>query len=336
MLTWHIEARELQLRYTWKIARNAADTKINLFVRVTDQWHLGMGEAAPNVRYSETPELLLTQFQSLLEKGLEYVRSLPDLQTLLAEQPVANALRFAVESAYVHFLCLQQRISVSQFLHLLPVEKVPTIFTLPIMAPELIGDFIQVNNLNRFHSLKVKVNQTEALALVQAAFAANPQPFIIDGNEAWTNPDDLVLFLQQVKDLPVLFVEQPLPASQSEEYRYLKKQSPFPIFADESVTDNPDFSLLRDQFHGVNMKLMKAGGYRNGLRLLAQTRAHGLGTMLGCMVETSLGIWGALQVSSQAQVCDLDGFLVVRDEPFGLVREDNGLLSAQTQVPDLP
>jgi L-Ala-D/L-Glu epimerase len=327
MLTWHIEAKQLALRYTWKISRNAADSKINLFVRVANQRHVGIGEAAPNTRYHETPELLLAQFQHLLNSGLEYVRSMPELQTLLELHPVGNALRFAVESAYVHFTCMRQRMAVSQFLGLAPAGAVPTIFSLPIMAPEQIGDFIAVNGLNRFHTLKVKVNQTDAAALVRAVACASPRPLIIDGNEAWTNPDDLLQLLQQLKNLPVLFVEQPLPAAEPEAYRYLKKYTPYDIFADESVTDQPDFPSLRDQFHGINMKLMKAGGYLNGVRILQETRAHGLKTMIGCMVETSLGIWSAMQLCQGVAYADLDGFLILKNEPFGIVKEQAGNLS---------
>lgn len=326
MLTWHIEAKQLTLRYTWKISRNASDSKTNLFVRVANRQHIGIGEAAPNSRYHETPELLLAQFQNLLNSGLEYVRSMTELQTLLELHPVANALRFAVESAYVHFTCMQQRVAVSQFLGLAPAGSVPTIFSLPIMAPELIGDFILVNGLNRFHALKIKVNQTAAAALVRAVAQASSRPLIIDGNEAWTNPDDLIQFLQELKDLPVLFVEQPLPADEQEAYRYLKKYTPYDIFADESVTDQPDFSSLRDQFHGINMKLMKAGGYLNGVRILQGTRAHGLKTMIGCMVETSLGIWSAMQLCQGVSYADLDGFLILKDEPFGIVKEQAGNL----------
>ena len=72
------------------------------------------------------------------------------------------------------------------------------------------------------------------------------------------------------------------------------------------------------------MMLLKAGGYQRGIELLRQTRAHGLVPMIGCMVETSLGIWSALQVSALADLHDLDGILIVRDEPFGLVREEAG------------
>ena len=100
-----------------------------------------------------------------------------------------------------------------------------------------------------------------------------------------------------------------------------------PLLADESVTDTADFAEIAQQFHGVNVKLMKAGGLRRGTELLRQTRAHGLIPMLGCMVETSVGIAAALQISALADVHDLDGFLIVRDEPFGLVAETAGALS---------
>jgi L-alanine-DL-glutamate epimerase-like enolase superfamily enzyme len=76
------------------------------------------------------------------------------------------------------------------------------------------------------------------------------------------------------------------------------------------------------------VKLMKAGGYQRGIELLRHTRAHGLLPMLGCMVETSLGIWSALQISGLAEVHDLDGMLILRDEPFGLVQESEGQLSS--------
>ena len=326
MLSWHLETKELHLRYTWKIARNASDSKINLFVRVSDGPLWGMGEAAPNIRYQETPELLQQQFQNLLQQGLTHVPSLAELQDFLKFYPVANSLRFAVESAYVHLRCAQQNTSVSQFLGINPVSSVPTIFTLPIMPPDLIADFIRNNDLNRFQTLKVKVNKTDALALTQAAAAASNKPLIIDGNETWENPDEVLVFMQQLHGLPILFVEQPMPARNATEYQYLKKNSLYPLFADESVTDQPDFFSLRDQFHGVNMKLMKAGGYLNGLRILQKTQQQGLVPMIGCMVETSLGIWSAMQLCAGIRYADLDGFLILKDEPMGLAKEQAGYL----------
>ena len=73
MLRWHIESKPLQLKYTWKISRNSADIKTNLFIRVADKKHVGIGEAAPNSRYGESAEILTDQFESLVDSGLELV-----------------------------------------------------------------------------------------------------------------------------------------------------------------------------------------------------------------------------------------------------------------------
>src|SRR5688572_17521103 len=116
MLDWQIEARPLALRYTWKISRNASTTKTNCFVTVKSSNQQGMGEAAPNIRYNETPENLLLQFDQLKNAGLSEVKNMAGLQEILKAVKPANALRFAVESAYVHLLCKQQGVSVSRYL----------------------------------------------------------------------------------------------------------------------------------------------------------------------------------------------------------------------------
>jgi len=329
MLRWHIESKELHLRYTWKISRNSSDVKTNLFIRVADQQYVGIGEAAPNIRYGETAIALANQFSSLIDNGLELVRSLEDLQMLLSLHGVANALRFAVESAYIHYHCQRHHKSVSEFLGVALPVAVPTVFTLPIMEPDLIPDFIRDNNLNRFQTLKVKVNQENALDLIREVSKNSNCPLIIDGNEAWEEPDNLLQVQEQLEALPIVMIEQPMPANKVEEYIYLKQNSRYDLFADESVTNYADFDLIQKQFHGVNMKLMKAGGYLNGKHILDQARQHQLKTMIGCMVETSLGIWSAMQLCQGIGFADLDGFLILKDELFGIVQEREGKLFAR-------
>lgn len=326
MLRWHIESKPLHLKYTWKISRNSSDVKTNLFIRVADKRHVGIGEAAPNIRYGESAENLTDQFESLVDSGLELIRSLEDLQILLSLHLPSNSLRFAIESAYIHFVCQQQGISVSQFLGVTLPEEVATSFSLPIMDPAQVADFIRYHELNRFQALKIKVNQEEGLDLIRQVAANSNRPLIIDANEAWPEPDALLQFMEQLRPYPISFIEQPLPADRVEEYEYLKPRSPYDLFADESVTNRADFYQLRKQFHGINMKLMKAGGYLNGLKILEETRRNGLKTMVGCMVETSLGIWSAMQLCQGVNQADLDGFLILRDEPFGIVQEQEGKL----------
>jgi L-alanine-DL-glutamate epimerase-like enolase superfamily enzyme len=339
MPIWTLTPQLLPLRFTWKISRNASTTKTNLILRVHDDragGPVGMGEAAPNVRYGETPEGLQVEFAALQQAGLSKVHTEVELQEFLAAHPPAHALRFAIESAFVLWAAARAGQPVWQWLGVpKPASAVPTAFTLPIMEPGAVAGFVREQGMARFQILKVKVNQEGGFDLLRELVRVLPgRPLIIDGNEAWSDADSLLQFVERVGTLPglqVRLLEQPLPATHAPDYRYLHARSPWPVFADESVTDTADFEDIAQQFHGVNMKLMKAGGYRNGLRILRETQAHGLQTMLGCMVETSLGIWAALQVSGLAQVCDLDGFLILRDEPFGLVHEKAGQLYQHDQ-----
>ncbi|WP_151088911.1 enolase C-terminal domain-like protein [Hymenobacter baengnokdamensis] len=331
MTTWTLTAYELPLRFLWKISRNASASKTNLVLQATQAGTSGRGEAAPNVRYDETPALLQAQFDDLLAHGLAQVDTLADLTALLAARPVAHALRFALESALTHCLAARAGQPVWQWLGVPPPgPRVATAFTLPIMEPGEVAAFIAAQQAARFGLLKVKVNQEGALDLLRTVAAALPgRPLLVDGNEAWADADSLLRFLENAAAVPGLrlrLLEQPLPAALAADYRYLRPRVAVPLLADESVTDEADFAEIARQFHGVNVKLMKAGGYQRGIELLRQTRAHGLLPMLGCMVETSLGIWSALQISALADVHDLDGILVVRDEPFGLVQEQNGEL----------
>jgi len=331
MLTWTLTPLHLPLRYTWKISRNASTFKTNLLVQVAGAGHEGRGEAAPNVRYGETPDDLTAQFEQLQTLGLGQCETLPELTAFLNTHTPAHALRFALESAFVHREAARTGQQVGEWLGVAaPAGPVPTAASIPIMEPGEVAAFAQEQQLGRFPLLKVKVNRDGAVALLREVTRLFPgRPLIIDGNEAWTDVDSLRQSWEQIRQLPGLHVrllEQPLPATCSADYRALKGTLGCPVFADESVTDEADFADIARQFDGVNMKLMKAGGYLNGLRILRETRAHGLQTMLGCMVETSLGIWSALQISRLADVCDLDGFLILRDEPFGLVREQEGTL----------
>ena len=332
MPTWSLTPHLLALRYVWKISRNASTTKTNLLLHVAGHGQRGTGEAAPNVRYGETPELLQEQFAGLQANGLSAVASLAELDALLAAHPVAHALSFGLEAALVQWLAARAGQSVWHWLGVpAPAAAVPTAFSLPIMAPGAVAAFLREQDAGRFELLKIKVNQAEGLDLLREVARALPgHALLVDGNETWPDADSVLRFLAQAAALPGLhlrLLEQPLPAAQAADYRYLRPRSPVPLLADESVTDAADFSEIAQQFHGVNVKLMKAGGFRRGIELLRRTRAHGLLPMLGCMVETSVGIAAAIQISALAEVLDLDGFLIVKDEPFGLVEERGGGLS---------
>ena len=105
----------------------------------------------------------------------------------------------------------------------------------------------------------------------------------------------------------------------------MKQAAIFPVFADESVLNKPNFDALVEQFHGVNMKLMKAGSFVNGIRIIKEAKKRNLQTMVGCMVESTLGIQGAFYVAAITDYADLDGCLIVANEPYHLLEENEGM-----------
>lgn len=332
MLQWTLQHIRLDLKYTWKLSRNATDYKTNQLIEVRDGSVQGKGEVAPNIRYGETPENIELAFQLFVQHAPTEWIPIDAFDVLLQSLKLPNALRFGIESAYVHAYAAREKVAVSRLLKLEPMQAIETSFSLPIMPVAEIATFYERHQLHRFRRLKLKVSADTAHDLLEALMQVSNQPLIVDANEGWKDPDALIVFLQSLRNYPIDIIEQPMPADMGDAYQYVKPKSPFPIFADESVCDHADFTLLKHQFHGINMKLMKAGGYQNGIRLLNEARQHGMQTMVGCMVETSLGISCAMRLCHNVPFVDLDGFLIIKDEPFGLVAEAGGVLTSQDPI----
>ena len=320
-LNWTLEEKSLILKYNWKISRNESTSKKNFFIKVSDGENTGQGEAAPNIRFGETPETIQEAFKIFREENPQTPEG---VQKSCMGLP--NALSFAVESAYIHYLSTKANLSVSQFLNLPSPVPIATSYTLPIMETGEIAAFIKKYNLARFKSLKLKVNAENAVELTREVAKSSTQAIRIDANEAFKNPDRVLQMLELVKDINIAFIEQPFPATLVDEAIYLKKNSPIEIFADESITNNPNWVQIEACFHGINMKLMKAGGYYQGIKILQEAKKRNLKTMIGCMVETSLGISSALNISRLSDFFDLDGCFIIEQDPFQLIEEKTGML----------
>jgi L-alanine-DL-glutamate epimerase-like enolase superfamily enzyme len=325
MLTWSIQELTLPLKYSWKISRNESSFKTNFIITVTDGVYTSSGEVAPNIRYGETPALIFEKFNQI-QPSLLSINTLDELTQFIDSQSLFNSLRFGIESAYVHYLSRKNNIPVFQQLGLKKPGEVYTSYTLPIMEVGKVKDFINEYNLLRFKYLKIKIGQENGAELIEEVLRSSTVPLRIDANEAWQDVDSLLVFMEKYKKSNIQFFEQPLPSALKEEYKYLKKQSPFELVADESVTNHVDLEEIAAQFHGINMKLMKAGGYFNGIKILQDAKKQGLKTMIGCMVETSLGIFSAINLCNDINYIDLDGHFLIENEPFNMVSEQNGRL----------
>ncbi len=268
--------------------------------------------------------LLQKQFDNFLKTVPEQFQSGDALNEFLDQQKMANALRFAIESAWQHLEAGKKKISVPLQLNLPDPGSVYTSYTIPIMDPGKLIAFYKENNLSRFRYLKVKINTEEGFEIIRHLSGFSKQVILLDPNEAFKDVEECIYFLEKIKKFSIDLVEQPMPAGMDEEYRYLKKHTSFPLFADESILDHADFGELKRMFHGVNVKLMKAGGYHKAIQLLRKAREAGMKTMIGCMVETSLGISSGLHLCSLCDYADLDSFLLVKSEPFRMLEEEEG------------
>ena len=308
MLT--IKKIELPLKVVWKLSRNQTKIKENFIVSLNDE----IAEVAPNIRYGETSERILSEFEAFKALNLDASEVFSYLKTA----PICNSLKFALEAVYVHQ-------NLSNFIKLDVPKSVATSFSVPIMPIE--GIIPYVKGIAHYPSLKIKVNAAMATELVNEVCKAYAGPLRIDGNEAWDNLEDYLEFEKTLAGKNVEFIEQPFAAKDSHLYKELFPQSKYLLMADESIENVADFSELTTMFHGVNIKLMKAGGYFNAIELLQNARANGLKTMLGCMIETSCGIRSAMYLNSLGDFFDLDGHLLLQNDPYDFIRNEAGILS---------
>ncbi len=311
-LRYRVRPIELELKHTFRLSRGASDRRHNLVVEIESEGLVGYGEAAPIPRYAQDAESAHRAIDQMLSALQDPIDFEPELSRVaVADQPAAVA---AVDMALRDLQAKRQGVPWYQTQGLDPETIQPTSFTIGLDCPEVVVQ--KVREAAGFHALKVKMGLDNDREILAAARRATDQRLRVDANEGWTL-HDAQQRLDQLVELGVELVEQPLPAGELAAMRELKRTSPLPLFADESVQSLEDIPRLAEAFDGVNIKLMKCGGMGPALEMIAAARRHGLQVMLGCMVESSLGISAAVQLSPLVDFVDLDGNLLIRNDPFG-------------------
>lgn len=326
-MKWSLEEIELPLKFNWKLSRNETHVKHNFIVRLEVGDLTACGEVAFNSRYEETRERVLKEFEEFQRDFPEDVDSVEDVMKFCSSRDFCKSLRFGVESAFVHYMALATDRSVPELLGVPFMSSASTSFSLPVLETSEIEGFIQEHGLARFDVLKLKVNKESALSSVETVCNAFSGKIRIDGNECWETAQEVLDFIGGISDLGrIEFLEQPIRADCHNEAKKLREQSPVMLIADESLTSQDVTEYYAERFHGVNIKLMKAGSYMKAVLQLRQARELGLKTMVGCMVETSLGISSALNICYGTDFLDLDGCLLLKKDPFNLILEEKGKL----------
>ena len=304
----------LELAETFTIARGSQDTADVVEVEIRHEGVSGFGEAAPIERYGESAESALAYVQDVAaELGDDPFALEEVMRGLPAGQLAARA---AIDAA-LHDLC--GKLLGEPVWRLLGLEPTgpPTSWTIVLADPdEMARKAERADASGRFRRLKLKLGGRDGLDVerVRAVRGVSEVPLQVDVNEYWTLEEALEA-LPQLDELGVEYCEQPLPADDPGG-AVLRKASPIPIYVDEDCHTLADVSACAAIAHGINIKLAKSGGIREGVRMAHAARALGLGVMLGCMIESGLGIAAGAAMASLCDHVDLDGNLLLARDPW--------------------
>jgi len=331
-LRFEFERVELPLADTFTISRGSTDVAENVLVRVTDDASdadvVGVGAAAPSAHYGETAGTV----DAVLPDLAAAVADVDPLQLRRVEAACRRAVndnpaaRAAVSIATHDLVAKRLNVPLYRLLGLDPTAAPDTSFTIGLDTAERVREKAAAAAEAGYGILKVKLGTDRDRELVAAVREGAPDATLrVDANEAWT-PKEAVRKCEWLADAGVEFVEQPVPASDPEGLRYAYEHSPLPIAVDESCVTASDVPRVADRADVVVCKLMKCGGVQAARDLFAAARAHGLETMLGCMVESSAAIAAGAHLAPLCDYVDLDGSLLLADDPFdGPVREGGAI-----------
>ena len=318
---------DLKLRHTFQIAREIRDVQNNIIVLLKDENGItGLGEAAPISFFGEDVKSgteVLTQSVDLLKNADPF--HIEDITGSLKNKfPKDTAARAAIDIAIHDFIGKKLKIPLYKLLGLNRKEVKTTSFTIGIDTLEKMCK--KVDEAKDFPILKIKVGIKNDLEILKELRKITKAVFRVDANTGWT-VDEAIKKLNIIEELGVELVEQPFPVGSIEALKKIRRHVKIPVFADEDVKNSGDIPALSDAVDGINIKLMKCGGIREALRMISTARAHGLKIMIGCNIESSVSITAAAHLTPLVDYADLDGHLLVTNDPYIGVTVDKGKLT---------
>jgi L-alanine-DL-glutamate epimerase-like enolase superfamily enzyme len=332
-LNTSFERVSLPLDRPFGISRGTTETVENIVVRIDDGEYTGLGAAAPTAYYGETP----TTVEALLPDLLVYVEQADDLMNFdaiyqeLNEHVGDNPAAKAAVSIALHDLAAKRLdLPLYRLFGLDPAQSVTSSFTIGLADPDEMREKARDAVEEGYTVLKTKLGTDHDAAIVEAVREAAPDARIrVDANEAWT-PREAVEMSETLATHNIEFLEQPVPATDPEGLRFVYEHAHLPIAVDESCVTLTDVPRVADRADIIVVKLMKCAGPREALRMVHAARAHGLETMLGCMVQTNAAIAAACHLTPAFDYADLDGSLLLADDPYNGVPMPGGEIDLST------
>jgi L-alanine-DL-glutamate epimerase-like enolase superfamily enzyme len=305
----------LQLRHTFTLATSSRITTPVMLTEIDCEGVTGYGEASMPPYLGESHETAakflstvnISQFSDpfLIEDILSYVDSL---------MPGNYAAKASIDIA-LHDLAGKLVGEPCYRLFGLNPAKTPfTSYTIGLDTREIVKQ--KVEEAEPYSILKVKLGRDNDREMIEVIRSVTDKPLCVDVNEGWTDKNHALEMAHWLKDQGVIFLEQPMPGEKKDDLAWLTKNSPLPVVGDEAIQSADDLLNSKDVYSGVNIKLMKCGGLNSAMKMIHIARALDMKVMIGCMTETSCAVTAAAQLSPLVDWCDLDGNLLISNDPF--------------------
>jgi L-Ala-D/L-Glu epimerase len=314
---------DLHLKHPFTISRSSSDLRHVIITQIEHDGFTGYGEAAPSPRYDESIESVI----SFLKEVKIPSSFIPDQidEILNAVDAIAlnnTSAKAAVDIALHDWFGKKLNTPLWKMWGSHKENTPVTSFTIGIDSPQVIEQ--KIKEAEEYPILKAKVGIPNDEEIIKTIRKLTDKTLRVDANEGWKSKEMALEKILWMEEQGIELIEQPMPASCLYDIAWLRERVHVPIIADESVKNSADLPKLRGAFDGINIKLMKCGGIREALKMINTARAMGMKIMLGCMIETSVGIAAAANLSPLVDYADLDGNLLIDNDPFGGIAISNG------------
>ena len=319
-----VQSFDLKLTTPFRISRHVQYTAANVLVQITHEGVIGIGEAAPSEHYGEYRETVLATLELLTNELGDDPFALDDilkhLDHVIRLNPSAKA---AIDMALYDLVGKLLNVPVYKLLGVSAAQTPLTSFTIGIDTPENMAQ--KALAASEYPILKIKVGTPNDRANLKAIREVSDAIIRVDANTAWT-PKEAVRAINDLAEFNIEFVEQPVDPHDLAGLKYVREHVSLPIITDESSITVEDIPRVAECTDGINIKLMKCGGLYHALKMIHVARAHNLKIMVGCMIESSLAITAAAHLTPLIDYADLDGHLLVDDDPYTGVQVEHGRL----------
>jgi len=321
----------LQLKHAFTLSTSSRTTTPVMLTEIDYDGITGYGEASMPPYLGESHEtvakflslLNLSQFTDpfLLVDILQYVDGL---------MPGNYAAKASVDIALHDLIGKLVGEPFYRLFGLNPSLAPLTSFTIGLDTPEIIKQ--KVAEAEPYKVLKVKLGRDNDREMVEVIRSLTDKPLCVDANQGWKDRSYALDMAGWLKDKGVIFLEQPMPKEMRDDIAWLTQKSPLPVVGDEAIQNVADLIDNREVYSGINIKLMKCGGLNAAMKMINVARAFGMKVMIGCMTETSCAVTAAAQLSPLVDWCDLDGNLLISNDPF----EGLKIVDGKVSIPDKP